>query len=394
MLIRYNQIDPAHRDIIRALENKPHIAYVRYLMLKRWSPIAMNQELFKLGMSGAPERDLWIYFRMVLKPIIQNYGLEKYYAAYNESRAVESFSFELSLSTSQTERIRFCKMAKETETDLFFAAEILKYYGGIRNIPIDNESMKPVIEAQVVPDFSFILSHPRRHYIEVMLAEGKSAKMIQEYMASHYEEIIPLDQIQFFAKAFFNIKRKELERTIDDLQTEIHHLENMLQDIRNNRVAWLEVSDRAIIVSSIKAKIDNLQTIVRRLSGFHHHAAYHAGVLEFSHIRDMFADVMIRSHRRYIETDRRTEDDAVGVLSTIVGMMTKATDKILALDERIQEKGRKTVSEEMLEVVMPTVDRVLEEERTAAMKYYEEFGSTQPLLLERKDEPDILGIDD
>ena len=395
MLIRYNTIDAAHRDIVRTLENKPHISYVRYLMLKRWAPLAINQELFKLGMSGSLEEHLWVYFRSVMRPMLQNAGLDRHYLEYRAGKVIDSLSFEFTFEKSQAERIRFCKLVKNMECELFFSSEILKYYGSPKNVPIDNDTGEPVLDLKVVPDFTVILTHPKRAFVEMMFAEGKSPKMIHQYLASQYDEILPIEQISFFGRAFFNIKRKDLERTIEDLNFEVKQLEDMLADIRNNRAQWLAVSDRAVTVSTIKTKIENLQNIIRRMSSFHHHAAYHAGVLEFSHIKEMFADVMIRTHRRYVETDRRTEDDAVGILNTLVGMMSKATDKLLSLDDRMAERGRKTVSEEMLEVVMPTVDRILEEERNAAITYYNEFGNSAPILIESKPvDHDILGFDD
>lgn len=394
MIIRYTQISPQHRDIVRALENRGHISYIRFLMLKRWTMLSINQELFKLGLSGDHEENLWVYFKEALLPILQTKKLNHLYAEYRPGKVVSSLCFENSLGKNETQRIQFLYLIKELDVDLFFLPEIVKYYGSVKLIPIDSDTGYPIIEAKYLPDFVSILNHPKRMYIEMMLAEGKTPKMIREYFSAQYDEVLPEEQISFFSRAFFNIKRKDLERTIETFQYEIASLETMLTAIRTNQIDWLQISERAHMVASIKFKIQNLQNIIKRLSGFHHHAAYQAGVLEFTHIKDMFADVLVRTHRRFIETDRRTEDDAVNVLNTVVNMMAKATDKFLNLDDKLSEKGRKTVSEEMLEVVMPTAERVLEEERNAMLQYHREFGSELPPPIQTPERDEIIGMDD
>ena len=104
-------------------------------------------------------------------------------------------------------------------------------------------------------------------------------------------------------------------------------------------------------------------------------------------MREMFTDVMTRAHKRFRDMDERTEDEVIVPLNSLVNMMAKATDKILGLDEIINQTSTKSISEEMLDVIMPTLERIEREERDAHFTYKN---------LEQKPESEddeILGFD-
>lgn len=394
MLIRYSKFDEATRDRIRALESKGHIGYIRYLLMRRWPYAKINGELMGLGLSWVEEDDLRMYFKLALYPIIQQFKLDDYYKHYRDSRPAESLAFHATFQRSEKARENFCLCIIDMEIDFFFSNEILEHYGSRDHIP--HRDGKPIIHIEKVPDFTEVLNHPKRHIIEAMLIEGRTPKMISDLLDKSYDIQLPARDILMFASAFFKTKRRDLERTIDDLQDEVQKLNESIYVIRNTSENKMSIGAKSTAIANIKIKIEQLEGTIKRLMGHHSHSAFNAGLLEYAQIREMFADVMIRSHRRFQDLDGRTEDEVVAPLKAIVDTMAKATDKIMSLDDRIQATTKKDISEEMLEVIMPSLDRVLEEEREAHRKYHEEFGGESPLeaLKEADSEPEILGIDD
>ena len=115
----------------------------------------------------------------------------------------------------------------------------------------------------------------------------------------------------------------------------------------------------------MKKKITELGDMIRRLSSMHTNTSFNAAVLETTDMRDAFKDVFTRTYRRYRDLDERTEDEVVKSLNTVVNMMTKVTDKILSIDDVLSQKVSKSVNEQIIEAVMPTLERIEEEEREA-----------------------------
>lgn len=391
MLIRYSKFDEQTRDRIRALESRGHIGYIRYLLMRRWPLVKINGELMKLGLSWAEEDDMQLYFQTAMYPVIQQFKLESYYKSYRDRRFVEPLDFQVTFQRSETDRQRFCSCVAAMEIEFFFANEILKHYGHVDNIPKVNG--EPVVRIERTPDFTTVLNHPKRHIIEGMLIEGRTPKMISDHLDRSYDIQLPARDILLFASAFFKTKRRDLERTIDDLQDEIDKLRESINVIKRAPESNMTIGEKSTAIANATLKIEQLESTVKRLQGHHSHSAFNAGVLENAQIREMFADVMIRSHRRYVMMDERTEEEVVAPLKAIVDMMAKATEKIVAMDDRIAATTKKEISEEMLEVITPSLERVLEEEREAHRKYHEEFGGS-PLEAFDEEEPEILGIDD
>ncbi len=369
MILSYHKWSPEDRDRIRAIENKPHVGYIRYLLCQRMPFQRIGNELMKLGFSPVEPNELYFYFRQVIFPVFQKHNIQRYYYHYKIDRDTELLSFQNTFGQAEDDRKIFCRCIHMLEIEFFFANEILAYYNNV-NFPVDPDTGLPIITIERTNALTQVLQHPKRHVIETMLADGKTPKHISAYLDKTFGvELEPRD-IHHYANAFFKIRRKDLERTIEDLQEEKEQLESSLSYIRTHEQEFGSLSERAAAIGETKKKINDLDTIIKRLQGHHTHHAYHAGVLEYANLREMFADVMLRTHKRFVDIDdTQPETDAVNYLSTVVGMMSKATEKILSIDEKTKENSKKSVSDEMLEVIMPSMERIEREEREAFQKY-------------------------
>lgn len=386
MLIRYNKFDEETRNIIRLLESKGHIGYVRYLMARRIPYKHITNELLSLGLSGDDESNFALYFETVLYPVLQKYKLATYYKKYLNDKETERLNFQKTFGKSDLHRKNFCLFVTEIEADCFFSDEIKDYYGSTGNIPLDEDG-KRVISTVKVPNWAEMLNHPKRHVIEGMLIDGKTPAMISDYLDKIYDIQLSASDIQLYAQAFFKTKRRDLERTIEDLENEKTYLKESLQSIKSLDDSKMTIGEKSSAVAKLKIKIEELDTQIKKLTSHYSNAAYNEGILEYAQMREMFADVMKRSHKRFIIMDERTEDEVVNPLNTIVSMMSKASDKILSLDGVIKDNTKKSVVDEMLEVVMPSVERIAEEERQAREEYERVYGAPS-------NDDEILGLDE
>ena len=386
MIVRYHQVDEAVRDDVRMLENKGHIAYIRYLLLKRTNPQQINTELARLGLSSASEEQYKNYFTEALYPLIQKHKLQKYYKRYRSKFDDTPLLFIGTFGKDDNDRIAFCALLNETDTDAFFGKECVKYYGK-NDVPLGLDG-EPIIKAPS-GDWIDILLHEKRHVVDGMIADGHSPKSISNYLDLMYDVTLPIASISQYARSFMNLKRKDLERVIEELEQEKATLQGQIEYIRENEELF-SIGERMSSIGTLKQKVESVTDQIKRLQGEYGSVSYSQGVLEYSGIREIFSDVMLRTARRYRMMEERTEDSIVDPLSKLVNIMAKAQDKIIGLDVAMKDSTKKTISEEMLEVVVPTLDRVEQEQREAHEQYKKAF----EYKAEDEDDLEILGDDD
>lgn len=370
MIIRYHQLDESVRDSVRALETKGHISYIRYLFLTRTPIEHFDVELTRLGLSVGTMEQYSVYFSHVLYPLIGRYRLTQYYKQYSYHKKDNKLTFVNTFENDDSAREAFCKLITETETVLFFAPEIVKYYGRNR-IPTDGNG-DPIIDISEKSDWADVLLHDKRHLIDGMLGNGFSAKNISKHLDEMYDITLSPLVITHYAKSFMNVRRKGLEDVIEEVNVERNLIEQQLDYVRKNQDMFT-IGERVSAMATLKGKKEQLDDQIKRLQGAHSNASYGQGVVEYSHMREMFADVALRTHRRYTNMDSRTEDNVIDPLSKLVGMMAKAAEKMISLDIAMQDNTKKTISDEMIEVVLPTLDRVESEEKLAREKYMKAF---------------------
>lgn len=384
LIIRYHQLDDNLRDKVRSIESKGHSPYIRALMLKRIPFKKFNEELARLSLAGVEEEAYEVYFREVLFPHIQKVGLSKYYKRYLKTGKDNILTFNETFGTNEDDRVKFCKLVNYTNTQTFFSQELKQHYGN--DVPIDDEG-SPIVEITSNFEVTEILLHEKRHLIDGMLSEGYSAKMISSAFEEKYDMLIRADDISAYAKTFMNFKRKSMEDMIEELQSEKSALELQLEEVKNN--PEYTIGERTVIISSIKNKIAQLEKRINHASVAHSTNSFASGVLEYNDIRAMFSDVMEKTYTRFLRLNERSEDNVIPRISQVVNIMAKATDKIIAVDNIMNATSNKTITEEMLEVINPTLDRIEQEEREARSAYMQLYAPDA--YDEDEDDNEILG---
>lgn len=389
MFVRYNTIDEDIRPAIRSMHEKAHIHYIRFMMLQRTPAEEIEKELLRLGLMTSPVHHYGLYFREVLYPHIAKRGLRPYYRNYLKESEKELLTLE-TFGNDEDARVAFLKLTAECGVDYFFTHEAKSFYG-YSNIPTDSAGSF-VIEAGTIPDWEAILTHPKRYLIEDMLLDGKSPKMIAEYFDEKFNDDVDAGGIKFFAKTFFNVKRRDMEQMVEALDEEYHQIQQSIRELRDGQKK-MTIGERNFAMGELRRRSTTIKQQIKRLSGHYSRDAYVQGVMEVTDLREVFQDVLIRSRRRYHEIDERTEVEATEPLNKLVNMMKVSAEKMLTIDDVLANKSTKTIVEEMLEVVQPTLERIEQEQRDAldaASGVFRNGGNTN------NDDPDepIMGLED
>lgn len=368
MYIRYSQFDEAIREKIRYVERRGHVGYIRYLMTRRFSHDALNRELLRLGLSPVPEEHLACYFEKVVYPEINRFRLKGFYARHFRGEKVS----ELTLYTfgkDDEARRRYLLLTRALHIDFFIVGEARDFYGSPDLFPLDDEG-NHAISTERVPEWEHVLNYERRHIIDGLLIDGKTPEMIVDYFADVYgDDSLDPDGIMFYKKAFFNVGRQDLAKTIERLDEDLKQIESELRDIRDG-TRKMTIAERTMVIAGLQTKKQHITDQVKRLSGHYSDAAFSYGVLEATNLREMFADITQRTYQRYIMNDHRQDVEVIAPLNTLVGMLSRTSDQILKIDDVLTNRSKKTVVEEMLDVVNPSMERI-EREQREAMKQYE-----------------------
>jgi hypothetical protein len=144
--INYEKIDPKIRGAVKAIEAKPHVRYIRYLLSKRYSPISIKQELFRLGLSAPHEPNFITYYLTIMDAIIKEHGLSQLYADYKNKLlrknkrgdfAKDILNYRLHLAEDLDGQVKFRKFIKDLEIDSLWINDIFKFHGSSGNLPVD-----------------------------------------------------------------------------------------------------------------------------------------------------------------------------------------------------------------------------------------------------------------
>lgn len=394
MIVTYSRFNPSDRERIRKIEQKGHVNYIRYLLLRRTAPDELNKELLRLSLSTVPTEDLWLYFELVLYPVLVRLRLKSFYERYRKKQRVPILTV-YAFQQDENMRIQFLSAFKEAGVDYFIVNEAKGYYGVTDLFPID-EKGEVVITTDRIPDWERILNFEKRYIIDGLLIDGKTPDMIFDYFADVYgDDSLDTEAIHFYQMAFFNVTRQDLQKTINLLDEELRDLEERYKDIREHRIE-MTLSERSLVMSGIKQKTGHIREQIKRLSSHYSDISFSHGVLEASHLREMFADIAVRTHKRWVALDSRKDDSVIEPLSKVLSMFDKSTNQVKSLDDILVNRSKKTVAEEMLEVLNPALERI-EQEQREDMKRYQ---AVHQRAADERTEPaeeggdDILGFDD
>lgn len=383
MIVNFHGIPKEHRDDVRYVNSKGHAPYIRYLLLTRFPVSKIHDELLKLGLRPVTERQAKSYFKHALLPFIKEAGLMKYYKKYDKYGKDERLTIDVTFLRSETDRESFVsELIPSTQTQPFFYEEVRSFYGP-SSIPTTKNGTS--VFSIRYTGWEEILISPKRHVIDNFLLEGRSYKEISEHLSATFNIRLEAEAIGSYAEGFMNARVYDLARVIEDLENQLAEVSESIKYTASNHK--LSHGERVTVISRLKKSEELLKAKVNRMKSLHNTGAFSSAVLEYANIRDILADVLQRSHRRFVMMDSRTDDDVIPSLTRIASTVDRMASRIIDVDEVASGVEKRSVTEEMIEIITPTLDRMEEEEREAVRAYEELIG------IEPARDDDILGVE-
>jgi hypothetical protein len=403
--IDYDKMDQKIIGAIKAIEAKPHVRYIRYLLTKRYSPICIKQELFRLGLSAPHEPNLIAYYLTVIDPIIKKHGLSQLYADYKNKLlrknkrgdfAKEILNYRLNLGDDLDGQVKFCKMVKELDVDSIWITEIYRFHGTADRMPVDTDGTRILDAQSPKKSIDKILVHPKRYLIDKMLLENVPDSRISRYCREELKLLVNDYDIAGYKRAFFNIKTVSIEDRIKLLETEKNSLQSLLNDLDTlDAYADMDIGEKMLIQKQTEQRMVELDDNIKTLNMMYSDFAFKQATQDSEDFEGMFTDVTCSLYNRFKALDQFKDRDVVDPIFKVTRMMIFAHDKL----EQIKATGNsKTLSGDkhsqsvIMELYKKRVDDVMDEQVKRANAALKEAG-IEPID-DNVDPNEIMGIEE
>jgi hypothetical protein len=330
-----------------------------------------------------------------MDPIIKHLKLTPVYAEYkkkltikNSHRAPGSFTrdllnYKLEFSKEVDLQVPFHQFIRYFEIDDMWKKEILKYHGKPDNLPVGPDGQRILRGDWKDLNYEKVLMCPKRHTIDQLLLEHVSDQRIADYLQKQcgIKNISPAD-IHGYRRIFFNIQVVTMEQTIQALEYERDSLKQFIDDL-DNKICGdeMSLSERIAARKKSEERIEELEDSIRSFQASHSDAVADAANLANQSVHAMFLGVMQRAYNRFIMLDRDSSRDAVDPLLKTATMMTKAYEKIEAIEksEAWQKSSDLNSQEWMLQLYKESVEDTARKHLEAANERLKQLGDTEGL---------------
>lgn len=373
MIVNYQKVPKEARDNVRIVNDKGHAPYIIYLLLKRFDLKEIPDELSKIHLSQVGLEQLKDFLEYALYPLIQESGLEKYFKKYVKVGNDTTLSISSTFARSDSDRQNFIvNIVVPTGADVFFSDEVKRFYRGM--IP-RSENGRPIIK-DYGEGWMNILTHEKRFVIDGFLAEGRNIEELIKHFESVHHENLSKNDLKSYSAGFMNAPLHQMSKAIIKLENELNEITKATNTIKNNKEKT--IGEKSVIIAQLNKKEKYIRAKLEKMKSLHNSGAFATATLEYINMRDILADVLQRTHRRFIWMDERTDDDVIVSLSRLSNTIDKTINRILMVDEVASGVETKTVTEEMIDVIKPTLDRLEEEEREAIQGWHNILGMNNP----------------
>ena len=396
------------KDVVEAIDRKPHAVYIKYLLTKRCGPSFIVGELQKLGLS-APSKDFLIdYYNIQIDPLVKKNRLTKLYSDYKAKingrkkgrmeYAHDIINFRLVIGESDAvTQANFCKFIKEVGVEGPWLAEITRFYRTVDNFPKDENGVRILGSNFAKVQMNKVASSKNRAIVEKLLLENVSIETISRYTKENLKEpMTPLD-ISMFKEVFFNTKLNSLEQNINILEAELKSQMDLLHNIRAgaHQFATMSVGDRAAMERQVTQRVNELDDNLRNLKASHSDLSFNTKAVSTGNYRAMFEDVMARSYRKFCNYDQSNDRDIASPMAKIAKVMSEAHDRIEKIDEeskRVESMDDLGVRENLAALQQKRLDEIEDEEKKRANEALKQAGL--PELDSDLDLNDIGGVEE
>lgn len=388
MYIKYQQIPDDLRDDVRLVNDQGHAPYIIYLLLKRYPLRKIPSELLKMNLYAVSTKSLEAFWSYALKPLLEKEGFGKLYKKYDVALIDKELTIGADFVEGSDFRLRFIeKIILPTGTSVFWSEEVRKFYRG----GLPKKSNGEPLMRFYTSGWESMLSHEKRHLIDNFLAEGRTSQEIAEHFQAAHNEQIDYRSIESYAEGFMNAKMYNIARMIDDIENRLNNIRSSIEITKNDDS--LSLGEKSVIITQLKKTENQISGQLKKMRSLHNSGSFATATLEYVNLRDILGDILERTHKRFVMMDVRTDDDVIQHLQKLAATVDRMTNRILAVDEVASAVETRSITEEMIEVISPTLDRMEEEEREAIREYEALIGIEHKPKSHEEELEGILGFD-
>lgn len=263
--------------VIKAVDQKPHSMYIKYLISRKWSPARIRQNLINLGLSSPTEDIIERYYEISVKPLIRLCKLPHVFQDYDNALASErhkkgrrfppEIKFRLTFGDDPDEQFRFIQFIKMLEVDFIWQTELVTFYGKKENVPTDPDTGLCAIES-FTPTGHIplsILTSPHRAIFDEQMLEGVTSRRIAEYMRKNFNMDLDEKSIELYRQAFFGVQMHDTKSKLMVLRAE---RENLVLEIKNieSKLSRVDLDVSGYTEGDATSLIKTKKDLVRRVS--------------------------------------------------------------------------------------------------------------------------------
>ena len=338
---RYSEVLENSKATMEAMENKPHIRMIRYLMTKRFGPTQIRNELNNLSCSCPHEEDLKLYYIGVIDPLIQKHGLQDIYSAYKGKLlkinmggkkrvhfAGDILNFLLEFDTQRDLQPRFLMFLKDLEIEELWQAELYKYYGEASKFPTDPDGNRIFTLSYVKKTVDKIVSSPKRYVVDKFICEGVPTTKIVDFCNKKLDMNLDIYDVNSYKKIFFNIKTQDVESKIKMLELENNNLRKEMSEI--DKDPDLSIGEKTLQKKALQERVENISSNIKSLNSWQSEMMSSQTRAERYDYESMFKDMSVTLYEKF---------QAASSLPTVdsIDFLVKASKTITTLHDKIQE---------------------------------------------------------
>ena len=345
---RYSAIIENSKATIDAMENKPHIRMIRYLLTKRFGLNQIRMELNSLSCSCPHEEDLKLYYIGVIDPMIQKHGLQDVYSNYkgkmlklsgekNVRLAGDILNFLMEFDTKRDLQPKFLMFLKDLEIEELWQAEVYKYYGEASKFPTDEAGNKIFGLSYVKKTVDKIVSSPKRYVVDKFICEGVPTTKIVDFCNKKLDMNLDIYDVNSYKKIFFNIKTQDVEGKIKMLELENNNLRKEMADIESD--TGLSIGEKSMHKNALQDRIKNIASNITSLNTWQSELMSSQTRIERYDYESMFKDMSVTLYDKFRSASKLPTIDSIDFLVKTSKTITTLHDKIQEIEKYNEGKS-------------------------------------------------------
>ena len=361
-------------EIVKRLEKKPYIRYLRYLLTKGYSPAAITSSLNSLGYPSVSSGNILTYFETAILPIVKKFKIKKVYSRLLKNLEQGKTDYQIisykDLSYDPELQLSFLKFLNKMDVICLWGTEVRSYYASAGcEIPTGDEG--PLVSGDCsLSNVHSVLAHPKREIIDQLLIDGYSIDKTLKKLRDDYQvKGINRPEILTYSKCFFNYQQKTLIDLSEQIENDIDELEGELEQLEK---AEISLPQKYIAKQEMERRLQFLRQSLKAAKSEGSMLAFNYASIELKDVIKAFKDMFVSTKQLYDFHKNFTERENVPTLNMLVKNMQIISEQMMKLLDKDSE-GKVLTQQSLIEILNKKHEEELKAKEIEALGEEVEF---------------------